>query len=216
MRITKGQTVCGVDALALRSALRGWHTYSVEWFAQELGLEAQDALRLVQALCAEGFIRPDGESSDFYVLTTKGSALRMASAARPITRATATRLVREIVHRAHEVNEGEYAYNVRALVVFGSYCDLAVERLSDVDIAVRLVEVDDFDSVREERIRLAYAGGRQFSSDLDEMFWPLTEVKRHLRGRSASISLHSNAKTFDLATSGPHEYVYLQESSASD
>jgi len=216
MRVTKGETVCGMDALELRDVFRRAHQYSRHWLGHELGLTPSEIHQLVESLCAEGYVRQYPEGSELYVLTVKGSALRMASAARPITRATATRLVQDVVCRAQQVNEGDYAYKVGAVVVFGSYCDPAAERLSDVDIAVLWIQVDDFDSVSKERIRLAFASGRNFSTDLEEMAWPETEVKRHLRGRSPCISLHDYKRTFEIVVSGPNECVFGYEPSASD
>lgn len=208
MRITRGETICGVEAMALRSALRRADAYSAEWLGSELGLDVSGAARLIDELCGDGYLAERPAGSKVFRVTLKGSAFRMATAARPITRATADRLVQDIVRRAEEVNDADYAYKVGALVVFGSYCDPEADRLSDVDVAARWLPVDDFQPVCERRIRLASVGGRRFYSDLEEMSWPEIEVKRHLKGRSASLSLHDYDKTLPIVISGHHEVVF--------
>jgi predicted nucleotidyltransferase len=64
----------------------------------------------------------------------KGSALAMATAAPPLRRETAERLITQLVERARAVNKDDrWAYRVGRLVVFGSYVRGA-ERPNDVDV----------------------------------------------------------------------------------
>ena len=119
----------------------------------------------------------------------------MATAAKPIRRSTADRLVNEFLSRVEKVNgEPSFLYEVRKATIFGSYLTDA-EELGDVDIAVELASkiADKHERQRQEdaKIHEARAQGRSFSNMVAELFWPYVEVMRFLRARSGYLSLHA-------------------------
>lgn len=70
--------------------------------------------------------------------TVKGNALANASFGKPISRATATRLLGQVIERARAYNADPVRLlTVTEIVLFGSYLDSAVDLLGDLDLAVR-------------------------------------------------------------------------------
>ncbi len=131
------------------------------------------------------------DTSIMYGVTLKGSAFSMASAARPITRIPS--ILGQFITRVAAVNSNaEFAYNVRWGMIFGSYLG-GKERINDVDLGVELVRrhKDDliFEACCHARIKFALRGGRRFSSVVEEVSWPRTEVLLFLRNRSKVLSL---------------------------
>ena len=100
-----------------------------------LGCSDFSAARVLSQLQEAGFVE---SVRGYWEATTKGSALAMATAASPLRRETADRLVAEIVNRARLMNaDSRWAYRVRTLVLFGIYAR-GVERPNDVDIGCEL------------------------------------------------------------------------------
>jgi len=118
----------------------------------------------------------------------------MASAAKAIHRKTADSILLKFMERVNEVNTNDtFAYRVEKVMVFGSYLS-DKERLNDIDLAIKLVSKEKDQEKRrqrdQERIRIAQKAGRSFSNIVNEIFWPMTEVRLFLKNRSHSISLH--------------------------
>jgi len=198
MRIAPGEKICGVDALSLRKAFRfvsNLDDFSTELLAEKLGLSKKRGPSLLNDLAAEGFVTPhlDFHKRACWRLTKRGRALALASAAKPLTRATADRLVEEFLARAMAINtNGELAYVVTDAVLFGSYLTDA-RRLNDVDIGFRLARRNPAANAVEEnnhRVSVARKRGRQFRSWFDELNWPRTEVLLLMKARSRGLSLH--------------------------
>jgi hypothetical protein len=127
-------------------------------------------------------------------LTIKGQALANASAAKPIHRKTAERLLDQFLERVKRVNDTqEYVYRVEHVVLFGSMLS-DIDRLGDVDVAVQLQpKVDKHDGFQEwsmARRRAAEAKGRNFRGVLDWAMWPTQEIFLQLKARSSGLSLH--------------------------
>src|SRR5207302_2710791 len=103
---------------------------------ETLGLTMREPEQFLRELEQEGLISTEtgyGES------TVKGSAFAMATAARPLHKTTAERLVKELVERAKIVNlDRRLAYRVEELILFGSVMRGA-DRPNDVDIGCKLV-----------------------------------------------------------------------------
>jgi hypothetical protein len=197
LRIEPNQVICGVDAIRLRGFLDrekyGWHLRSL---ADGLSLSMEAAQAVADDLVREGYAEIDADERDGsrYCNTIKGNALALASAAKPIKRATANRLVEGFLARVREINASDtYVYRVAKAVVFGSYLSDR-EDLGDVDIAVKLVPTDADRDVhvhrRQLRISAACQQGRRFGNFLEELDWPREEVLRYLKNRSRAISIH--------------------------
>ena len=126
--------------------------------------------------------------------TIKGSALAQASFSRPITRATAERLLAGVIDRAKGFNADEsHLIDITELVVFGSYLDPGAQRLGDLDLGVafhsRIPGTTAPADQREILLSYAKAGGRPINNLLDALSWPETEALMILRNRSAAINL---------------------------
>ena len=90
---------------------------------------------------APGLARAAGD--DWWVTTVKGNALANASFGKPISRATATRLLPEVIDRAHGYNaDPSRLLTITEIIVFGSYLDPAADPLGDLDLAISTVRRD--------------------------------------------------------------------------
>jgi predicted nucleotidyltransferase len=191
--------IAGVDAVALRDSLR--HQKSIEFYgpaiAERLGIEDAEAEPLIAGLLELGLIehRSDTHYGPTYRLTLAGNALANASAAKPVTRTAARRHLNELIERAEAANaSSDYLYWVERLVCFGSFLDETVDRLSDVDVAVELIPRYVGDELMEReraRVEAAALNGRRFSTIVDELGWPETEMWLLLKARSPVLSLTS-------------------------
>lgn len=193
MRLAKDDTVCGIPAPAARALLRrigihSWYRTGAEEALAALGVSepAQAIDDLVRGGMLVVAAEDDGEEA--LEVTTSGSAVAMASFGRPITRATAERLLAGLLERAMAYNEDtSKPLFVRRLRVFGSYLDPEADHLGDVDIEVRL----------EPRAGLSPAetasywkqSGKNFRSYIDKAFWPHAEAMQILKNRSAALNL---------------------------
>ena len=168
--------------------------------SQELDIALGEAERVIAGLEAAGFISretaasPDGTRHQFWEITMEGNGLAMATAARPVKRRTADRVVARFLERVAAVNDEErFAYRVARVTVFGSYLTDATE-LNDVDLLVDLVPRSrnaEKQAALERSSRIGAArSGRRFGSMVDELGWPETEVRLFLKHRSRTLSLH--------------------------
>lgn len=199
MRIQKGQQIAGLDALRLRTALRrvGDGEFFAEGLAQGYGAPEVSCEQIADALLTAGLIRieaHDQEGHRLFRTTIDGNALAMATAAPPVTRRTATRALDGLVERAKEVNrDPDLLYWVNEITVFGSYLDQSSTSVGDVDVVVaieRRCEGDEWIRRGKERVRLAVTNGRRFSTLVDRLCWPETEVWLKLKNRSRVLSIH--------------------------
>jgi len=135
------------------------------------------------------FADPAGD--DWWVTTIKGNALAGASFGKPISRATAARLLADVIERARAYNaDPTRLLTITEIVVFGSYLDLAADRLGDLDLAVSTVHRDvDGERYVDKVLEYARASGRTFSAFHHQLFWPLRELQMILRNRSSAISI---------------------------
>src|SRR5207245_320136 len=97
---------------------------------------------------AEGLV--DWSREEVWNLTQAGITLSAATAAAPVTRATAERALAQFLDRVRRVDQDPYFLaKVTRLVLFGSMLRPEVQRLSDVDLAVELSPKEaDFDRSR--------------------------------------------------------------------
>ncbi len=73
-----------------------------------------------------------------YETTIRGNALGMAKASKPVKRASAGTVLRELLDRVKAINNRQnLPYRVESVVVFGSYLSEA-KRVNDLDVAVEL------------------------------------------------------------------------------
>lgn len=171
------------------------YDWTCQIIAGELQIEQASAEILINELSRLAYIEPCEISNNqqYYHVTLRGSAFSLASAARPLTRKTADKKLKEFLDRVHAVNDNpELAYRVHKVAVFGSYLT-EKERINDIDIAVELVhrEADPHkcQAIKEARINKAIENGRHFATFIDEVIWPYNEILLFLKARSRAISL---------------------------
>jgi hypothetical protein len=198
MRITKEEVVAGNSALRVRGFLRrfarGFFMHSAaEIFMQ---LKSKQAAEFINDMVALELIEPTmpfGNKAAFQV-ATRGHAFANATAAKPISRGTAERVLREFVDRVNAVNVSkEYTFKVKSAVLFGSMLSCA-DRLGDVDVAIdlqrRISDSARFMQQCDRRRHLAEERGRAFPTVVEWATWPQKEVVLLLKARSRSLSLH--------------------------
>ena len=201
MRITRDMTIAGIPAMKLRETFRWYEgsSWSAASLAESLGVDEPAGLEVVARLLEEGYVEPDGryDGVTCFKVTLKGGALAIASAGKPIKRATAELLVEGVVRTAEMVNaDDSYHFRVNKILAFGSYLT-DCPTLGDVDLAVELKPRAeggdrDTDAILEYANR-AQAAGQRFRSYLDKLNWPTEAIHRALKGPSKSISIHSTA-----------------------
>jgi predicted nucleotidyltransferase len=150
---------------------------------------------LLNALLELGYIVEEEkrypDESQFYKLTSSGEEFARASGAKRIRRATATQTLEGFMSRVAEVNaDPRFLVRIKRAVVYGSYVR-GEETVGDLDLAI------DYESKvsgaeRKEAFKTHFkASGKIRRSCLDEWQWPELEVKRFLKNRKRTISLHS-------------------------
>jgi predicted nucleotidyltransferase len=200
MRIRPTDILFGLPALELRRLLQrvdAWDSFDMETVREVAPMSRNAAKRLLADLGVAGYVEyavARDSRGPAWQLSIRGRALSMASAARPIRRATADRLLYEFLDRVDAVNaDACLGYRVTEVVVFGSYLG-SDSTLGDVDVGVRLESrlSPNVDPVAHgaARVDLAKKCGRVFRSWFDELTWSYKEVWLRLKWRSRGLSRH--------------------------
>ena len=198
MRLNRGDRIAGVDGLQLRRYFQRFGSEQVNYATvmDELSVTKRQAEKLLTELLKLEMISRCEFQHDkkmvSYQTTIRGNALGMAKAGKPVTRASAEKVLRKFLDRVRVVNgRQELAHSVESVVVFGSYLSDA-KRLNDLDIAVELSAKwhDDasFQNYRNASLDRARARGRRFRNLVEEVCWPQLEVVSILKNRSRTIS----------------------------
>jgi hypothetical protein len=218
MRINPKTTLFGHPALKIRDALKGLPNGSAEaWAPFRWDKHLPDADRCQRQeiegrMLKAGFIERcphhlgKGDKA-YYTLTERGMRLAGASA-RLFRRKTAERVLNQVIDRARAINAGDYAYDVRCIVVFGSYLS-GRPKVGDLDLAISLVRRahpgKDWMQYSAHFRQRAPSG----VSFLDELCWPEIEVWRFLKSRSHVVSIMSlDADNECVVTNGPYKVVF--------
>jgi predicted nucleotidyltransferase len=198
VRIDSNGVVGGYPALTIRKLVRRlnnllyWNAGTVQSI---LRTERTDAEGIVTALVEAGLaVAQTGQGIDGCTTTPLAQSFGSATAAKPITRQTADRVLCQLLERVNQVNRDAcFLAKVTKVVVLGSYLRAEVNRLSDLDIAVELQPKEvDWDRLREltqQRVEQLRMAGRRFSNWLEIEYWWHLEAFRFLKGRSRAISL---------------------------
>jgi hypothetical protein len=193
--------IAGVPAFEIRELMRKAGDMAIlAAFAQEaLGISASRTRAVMKDLTAQGYLTSGEIAGEVHwEVTIQGRALAMAKAGAPIKRRTADRLVAEFLQRVEQVNASKiYAYRVARVVAFGSYVTDRPD-LGDIDLAISLAAKwratawpaeGSYEGWTQPRRDAATNAGRQFSSTVDFIDWPSTEIRLFLKNRSRAISL---------------------------
>jgi predicted nucleotidyltransferase len=195
MRVSKSDTICGLAAPAARQLMRAYYDdRPVEVACDVLGVNQDAAQDQMRAFEAAGYVERSGLAharGDWWATTVKGNALANASFGKPISRATATRLLGQVIDRARAYNaDPPRLLTVTEIVAFGSYLDPAVDPLGDLDLAVSTVRRDtDGQRYVDKVLEYARTSGRSFSTFHDRLFWPARELRMILKNRSSALSI---------------------------
>lgn len=201
MRINKNDTIANQPVLIVRKLLkhiagRQWPDDSIfKLITDVLQVNKNSAIEILTTLKEEGYLeKVELGRRQVWVTTIKGNSLMMASAAKPIKRETADKLFSDFLKRVEQVNQEDYyLYKISTVIIFGSYLGQE-DRLGDIDIAVEIIpkeqDTKKHSSLTHQRANEAKQNGRNFNNMVEELFWAREEVKRYLRSRSRSISLH--------------------------
>lgn len=200
MHIVCGELIAGHPAIEVRHFFRRYRLtdFYIEAAEDALVLSPRTSTIFMNKLKDLGFVdelgRDKWNGRRAFRLTIKGQALANASAARPLHRKTAERLLGQFLERVQRVNStSEYVYRVEHVVLFGSMLT-DIDRLGDIDVAVQLQpKVDEGGAFQEwsmVRRRAAEEKGRNFRGVFDWAMWPSREVFLQLKARSSGLSLH--------------------------
>jgi hypothetical protein len=214
----EGVPLLDIRALFRQGGLDG--ILSANYIRRQLHLTKSKTDRLIAALRRMGLLEPirdlRGESAatDEGQLSKDGVRLRGATAAKPLRRETADRLLSELLDRITALNsDRRFLARVRKAVAFGSYIGNA-DRIGDLDIAIQLVRREpDFQKHTEannRRVTEEFARGRRFDSILDQVFWWQREAMLFLRDRRRGLSLQDYAAIQKIVDASPHRVVFQE------
>jgi predicted nucleotidyltransferase len=166
-------------------------------------------------LTVAGIVTPSLDDSQGFILTSEGRRLGLAMASKPIRRLTASRALEQLVARAAQVAaDAEYLFQVKSLVVFGSYMT-DKDPISDVDVALALEpkltrNTAAYDAAVKMVIDQAFASGRRFGNIIEELMWPRRKTELFLKNKSRSLQITDgeSPEMIALVTQGPHRQVY--------
>lgn len=213
MRIDPRATLYGFPSIEVRDFVKRysysrWTLDDIEdWF----DIDESNSQQLVEALESAGYIEQDPRDCDWWIVTEDGLRLAAARATKPINRSTADRHFAAFLERVEQANSDmPFAYRVRRALVFGSYLDPSIQKLSDLDLAVELIrrhsDSEKQGELNDDRVRVAIDEGRSFHSTLEQIAWPQIEVMKFLKARSNTISLHPVSEV--LEKGWPHQIIF--------
>jgi hypothetical protein len=189
MRIAPDQKIAGHPAMRIRHLMRNTVGGSITLRSVRTALRCSDseAAAVLAHLQRDGFIESVRGRLE---PSMNGSALAMATTAAPLRRATASRLLADLLERTHAVNSDDsWAYRITMVVVFGSYVS-GVDRLGDVDVACQLQPRWRSNRQRVQEQTRREDRGEHFRNISEWATWPKLEVFRFLRSRARGLSIH--------------------------
>ncbi|MFD4351541.1 hypothetical protein ACFWPX_03230 [Nocardia sp. NPDC058518] len=201
-----------------------------DWYERVLGKDLENSSTVFDILIAQGYLEPQGpvpvdvwnretRRHDRIILpsyhpTSKAYALANASAAKPVHRATADKALAGFLERVEQAaTDPMNLYVVDRAVLFGSMLDPQRQRVSDVDLAVKLVPNEPvYESAGGHQLAgsvlLAELNGSRHSSG----YRGEIGVTKFLKSRSPVLSLAAMSEDGALAGLPPettaHRVVY--------
>lgn len=222
MRIDPKAEICGFPALEIRRFLRATRRCSINASAARkiLDISQKQAGELLVRLQQQGLVERKvattvtGETEVSWMNSIAGNAMSMATAATPIKRSSAERIIRQFLDRVRTVNASDHlAMKVARVTVFGSYLSNS-KTLNDIDLLVhlvaRMIDQDAQSKLEHERRLSAVANGRRFGNITDEIGWPDVEVMLMLKNRQRSLSLHYSQRDHEFVAGLPHKVIFQQ------
>jgi predicted nucleotidyltransferase len=217
MRIDPHSKIAGQPALLVRDWLRKLRTrmcWEMAEFETVASINPGNGRSIVRALSKAGLVERVGRGT--WEITQAGQTLSSATGARPISRSTAEKAVREFLERVEQVNQDDrFLGRINRVVLFGSILRDDVDRLSDLDLAVEVV-VKTADRERhavenQRQVEALVRAGHVFRNAFDMQLYWYREVFRILKSRGRIISLadYRAEKSFILKV--PHRMLLGEE-----
>ncbi len=197
MRIRPHELVVGFPAKQIRKLLRQSAQFlSTEDVTKVLGLSGKRALRLLEALEDQGFIKKNTAAPDptnNWKRTIKGGALSNALFSAAVSRHKGEKALSEFMERVSEVNEASrFLFRVRKVVLFGSFLAES-PTIGDLDIAIELVPKESDSRKHSElvqaRANAAELSGKRFQNIVQRLDFAAQEVRSYLKAHSRIIQL---------------------------
>jgi predicted nucleotidyltransferase len=198
MKINAKDNLFGAPMLAVRNLLRRGQRYCGAAWSESLAnhvlkLNAEQTRKVLDELARQGYIKKDEFYSheQFWGNTLQGNSLPLASAAKPVTRATADKAFTEVMERVQKVNDDTYyLFKVTRVVLFGSYLK-DTETVNNVNVAIRIApKIEDIGRRTELYEQRRQESQRNFRGFMDYLGWPINEVLLFLKSKSRVISMH--------------------------
>lgn len=213
MRIDPKGTIACHPALMVRDCLcklKVRMTWNLGELEKAASLQPGRGRSLANALRAEGLIEEAGRGS--WRITQTGQRLSSATAAKPVSRLTAERVLHDFLERVDRVNRDPYFLGrVKRVVLFGSMLRPDVELLSDVDVAVEVVPKEEsrerLQQQNRQRVEELAETGRTFRNFLEVHTYWHREVFRLLKGGCRVVSLANYAAEKSLILTVPHQIL---------
>lgn len=211
--LTKGEIICGLDALEARRILKrfGNDAFSLQQAAKQCEIDIATAPGLFARLVAEGYLTITKGTTESWTVTSKARQLFDKSTTRLLKRTKAQQKLQDLLVRVKELNENAYyLYFVARLGVFGSYLT-DKNLLGDLDVCLSLEPRETNQAqhmkLHKARINRAFAEGQRLSNLSDQVCYPIVECYKFLKGRSPKLNLapFSSIETLDC----PVEWIYI-------
>jgi hypothetical protein len=212
LQIRSTEVISGIPIKQVRGFFRhlvAWHRNSFELpnLQEQLSLDKQSALALASELERREYITPPEKG--IYTLSRKGEELVRASAAGKVSRKSAESALIGLLERVGQYNsDPNKLLTIQTVVVFGSFLG-ANEKLGDLDIAMKCHHRDPNDPDRAAT-NLVYAerSGRRFSSIVEWLCWPETELRQILKARKRAIAIQDWDIFLRMAAADPDHLEY--------
>lgn len=213
MQIDSRATIEGVPLTVIRTLFRraGLEgALTVDFVRGTLHMSEPKAEALLEASMKAGFLKR--EKGSRWQLTTAGIRLRGSTAAKPLLRRTAKRLLDDLLQRIAALNEDpHFLARVEKAIVFGSYLS-GSDRLGDVDVAVHFVprspDPKRHREANDRRVAEEEQKGRRFRTFLDQAFWWEQEAMLFLRNRRRGLSLQHYGAIREAVDASPNSVIF--------
>jgi predicted nucleotidyltransferase len=189
MRISRNQKINNIPILKVRDFFKSLQRYRTDTFTLDKAcnyfeINDLEANSLLRELTEQGFI--EKSSSNYYKITLKGEALRIARCVPPINRDKADKIVKDFMQRVEEINNNDYyLYRVSKILLFGSYIQEDAVDFGDIDIAFELdrkvKDAAEYEKLDREFYENAEDEGKRFSSFIERLFYSETVVISKLK-----------------------------------
>ena len=196
MKIDKNKRINNIPIIKIRNFLRRFSRGSSEDLLTHISgyfnLTKQKATKIIEALVEEGYIEKEGE---VFYCTIKGNALSNVRFIKRMNKEKADKEFSEFMKRVENLNQNnEFIYQVKRIVIFGSYLNPENKDFGDIDIGIelepRIKDKKAFELAENEIISNAIENGKVFSNIVDELFYPQNLVFKYLKNKSRYISIH--------------------------